>query len=624
MLGLSQDYQSLAHWYFLSGGSDFRAYLSAFYPHLSSDASRDFSSGSSIFFSALRAVASSVPLPAMSSGAPPLPSAAPASSSRSPATLFQAPPFSAPSAVSAPHSLSSQASLLGGGLYALGSAPVVAPAPPGVLSLSAPSALLSVPPPAVPPSSVSPSRPPGVSVLSHPPSSLLPSAPFAWPVSSAPALGSSPVVSDVSRLPLGPLPPPLHPGLVSGPPVLSTASALPPFCSAPLGSAAGPSGFASSSAGSAFGLAGSAPQPGPSSAFPPLYGASAAPSAPPLSDFEYGPDDPFAPGFVDPDTSGAVAPDPEAPAPPPLSDSARAEARRMYQYLVDLFPQAAGSSQAPLPPRALFEEFVAAPSPHHPVFLAWFECVHSTLSEADAHIASLLASGRPESSLLPPCQTQYSVGGGSSLASAAPVNPSLLAMFERPLRPSLHLGLTLCEAAFLESSSRALSEAQSHAMWLLSGLLGFVCLQCFSPSDAPLFNTLVHQASILALHTAFVGLKRCQFYLSHLPAYFSDVNKRAMLAAPVVCADSLFLESDVARLLSDTQTSSSLRSQQALVDVASNRSGPHRRRFSPARSSPSRRRRRDSGSPSRSSKRVRFDSPAPSSALKPPSKGFRR
>ena len=173
-------------------------------------------------------------------------------------------------------------------------------------------------------------------------------------------------------------------------------------------------------------------------------------------------------------------------------------------------------------------------------------------------------------------------------------------------------------------------------MWLLSGLIGFVRLQGFSPSDAPLFNTLVsslskclaHQASISASHTAFVGLKRRQFYLSHLPAYFTDINKRAMLAAPIVCADSLFLESDVARLLSDTQTSSSLWSQQALVDVTSNQSGPRRRRFSPARSparsSPSRHRRRDSGSPSRSSKRVRVDSPAPSSALKPRNKGFRR
>ena len=167
------------------------------------------------------------------------------------------------------------------------------------------------------------------------------------------------------------------------------------------------------------------------------------------------------------------------------------------------------------------------------------------------------------------------------------------------------------------------------------GLLGFVRLQGFAPSDSSLFNTLVtslseclaHQASLAASHTAFVGLKRQQFYLSHLPVYFSDISKRAMLASPLVCADSLFAESDIARLLSDTQMSSSLRSQQALVNVASRGSGSRRSRFSPARSpsrsSPSRRRRRDSGSPGCQSKRVRFDSLAPSSALKP-SKGFRR
>ena len=461
-----------------------------------------------------------MPLPAVSSAAPPLPSVAGASSSQPPAPLLQAPPLSAASAVSTPFSLPSRVSPLGEGLYTLSLAQVLHPAPPVFPPLSAPFALLSVPPPAVPSSSVSPSQPPGVSVLSPPASSLLPSAPFVWPVSSAPSVGSSPVFSEASRLPSGPLPPLLHHGPVTGPPVLSTASALPPFCSAPLGSTGGPSGFASSFAGSTFGLAGSDPQPSPSSAFPPLSCASAAPSAPPLSDFDYGPDDPFAPGFGDPDTSGAAAPDPEAPAPPPLSDSARAEVRRMYQYLVDIFPQAAGSSQAPPPPRALFEEFFAVPSsPHHPVFLTWFERVRSTLSEADARIVSLLASGRPESSLLPPRQTRYSVGSSASLGSAAPVNPSLLAMFECPLRPSLHLGLTLREAALLESSSCALSESQSHAMWLLSGLLGFVCLQGFAPSDAPLFNTLVsslskclaHQASVSAAHTAFMGIKRRQF-----------------------------------------------------------------------------------------------------------------
>ena len=84
-----------------------------------------------------------------------------------------------------------------------------------------------------------------------------------------------------------------------------------------------------------------------------------------------------------------------------------------------------------------------------------------------------------------------------------------------------------------------------------------------------LSKCLAHQASISASFTAFLSLKCRNFHLSHLPAYFSESNKRAMLAAPVVCASSPFAESDVARLLADTQTSSSLRSQQALVDVAS-------------------------------------------------------
>ena len=50
-----------------------------------------------------------------------------------------------------------------------------------------------------------------------------------------------------------------------------------PFTSAPLGSAAGLSGFASASASSMLGFVGSAPQPGLAPAYPPLSGASATP-----------------------------------------------------------------------------------------------------------------------------------------------------------------------------------------------------------------------------------------------------------------------------------------------------------------------------------------------------------
>ena len=194
------------------------------------------------------------------------------------------------------------------------------------------------------------------------------------------------------------------------------------------------------------------------------------------------------------------------------------------------------------------------------------ERVRTALAETDCRLATVLASGRADTSILPQRVTQHAVCREFASGAAVPVNPSFLSMFERSLRPSLQLGISLREAALLEASSRFHSEALSHSPWLLSGLLAFVCLQGFFPSDASLFDTMVtslfkclaHQASLTTSQTAFLGLKRCQFYLVHLPAYFSDTEKRAMLAAPVVCADSLFAEADVAHLLADTQTSSSL------------------------------------------------------------------
>ena len=326
--------------------------------------------------------------------------------------------------------------------------------------------------------------------------------------------------------------------------------------------------------------------------------------------------------------------DPVFPAAVP--DSVRSEFRRMLSFLVDLFPQAAGSQSAPPPPRTLFKDFFGTSAPHSPpIFLSWFERVHMALAEAASRLASFLSSSRSDFSFLPPRNSAYTVKGEFASGQAVPVNPSLLALYDRQLKPSYHVGLTVREAAALESSPHAQSEALSHAMWVLSGLLGFVRLQNFAPWDVTLFNTLVtslsksfaHRASLSASHTAFLVLKRRHFYLSHLPAYFSDSNKRAMLSAPAVCADFLFAEADVSRLLADIQTASSLKSQQALVDVASHSAGSRSRRMSPRHSLGRQslgRRRRDSGSPARGQKRVRFDSPAPSSALRSLKRGFRR
>ena len=548
VLGLSAEYQALGRWFVASGGTDFCTYIASYCSHLYSDFHADFASGSSRFLAAL-ASAASFPLP--SSATPPVSSSAGSS------------------------------------------LPPVAPLPPSSSSASAASSMFPASSPVrfpAPPLSSLPSSaaPPPPQVFSH---SLLPSASgvswsgFAAPVGSAVA----PVVSAAPVSLSDPLPPPSAPFLFR------------PFSA----------------------------DPGPSAQVPSISFSHSLPSPPAapvlahVSSSSFASADPLS--FSAPTSSSFVAPDelPVGVAPDALPhdddsavpDSVRSEFRRMLAFLVDLFSQAVGSHSSPPPPRALFEDFFGSVAPHSPpIFLSWFERVSMALSEADSRLSSFLSSGRSNFFFLPPRNYSYVVKDVFAPGQAVPVNPSLLSLYEKQLKPSYHVGLTVRKAAALESSLWCHAEALSHSMWVLSGLLGFVQPQTFAPSDVALFNTpvtslsksLAHQASLCASHTAFLVLKRRHFYLSHLPVYFSDTNKRSMLSAPAVCSDFLFAEADVALLLADTQTASSFKLQQALVGVASRSVGARSRRASRGRQSPGRRR-RDSGSPSRGQKRVHFE-----------------
>ena len=304
----------------------------------------------------------------------------------------------------------------------------------------------------------------------------------------------------------------------------------------------------------------------------------------------------------------------------------------MVEYVLGLFPQASGVPPSAPPSRALFESFFADSTPPSPnLHFNWFDSVRQSLTDADSRMAAFLSSGHSDRVFLPSRHLSYAVCGDHAGAKAVPVSESLLAHFERPLRPNLLVGLSVRDAMTLESSFRGQSETLSYALWVLSGLLGFVRLQGFSPSDPALFNQLVtalskslaHQASVTASQISYICAKHREFYLSHLPAYFTDSTKRSLLESLAVFADSLFAEPDIACLLDATRSTSSLCSQQASRGSSSSscgrRSSPRR---SPGRSSPARRRRCESGSPAHSQKRVRFNSPAPASALKSSQKPF--
>ena len=182
----------------------------------------------------------------------------------------------------------------------------------------------------------------------------------------------------------------------------------------------------------------------------------------------------------------------------------------MVEYICGLFPQAVGVPPVNSPLRALFESFFA-PAPHSQPTLAfnWFVRVQQALVDAD----SCLAAGCSDCAFLPACHPTYTVRGPHANSRAVPVNESLMFRFEHPLRPSLQVGLTVCDLMTLEHSFHTQSESLSHAMWVLSGLLGSICIQGFTPSDPALFNqvvtalskSLVHQVHVAASHTAYAA-----------------------------------------------------------------------------------------------------------------------
>ena len=147
-----------------------------------------------------------------------------------------------------------------------------------------------------------------------------------------------------------------------------------------------------------------------------------------------------------------------------VPEAARSEFRCILAFIIDLFPQAVGSPSVPPPPRALFEDFFSSSAPSSSIYLNWFERIWSALSEADSRLASFVASGRGDFLLLPSRFPVYAVHGDFALGGAAPVNPSLLSLLDRKLKPSHHLSLSIREAAAFEGSLHSHSEASSHSM----------------------------------------------------------------------------------------------------------------------------------------------------------------
>ena len=193
----------------------------------------------------------------------------------------------------------------------------------------------------------------------------------------------------------------------------------------------------------------------------------------------------------------------------------------------DLFLQAAGTPSAPSPPpRAFFEDFFGSSVPPSSIYLSWFRGSHGPLlMRMLALLLFFFSSGHADFFFLPLHNSSCAVKDDFASGQAVLVNPSLLSRFEKQLKPSYHVGLTVREAAALESSLQGQSEAMSHSMWVL--------LVCWGLSGSRILRLRIRPSSTLwsplCRRACASGLLVC----SHTA--FFDAEAQAVLHVPPAC-----------------------------------------------------------------------------------------
>ena len=140
---------------------------------------------------------------------------------------------------------------------------------------------------------------------------------------------------------------------------------------------------------------------------------------------------------------------------------------------------------------------------------------------------------------------------------ALPLNPSFEALLLKPLPCSLDVSISLSECSSLEALFSGQVEGLSHAMWVLTGLLGLIRQEGFVPKDQQLFNqfvsslsmSLAHQSNVAAADANFTCLKHRCLLVRHLEPIYPENLKQDLLASSSSFASSLFDESKLSRFI---------------------------------------------------------------------------
>ena len=208
----------------------------------------------------------------------------------------------------------------------------------------------------------------------------------------------------------------------------------------------------------------------------------------------------------------------------------------MMEFIFDLFPQSRGEQVPSRTNRSFFETLFRQEDPSTPAFprFNWFDRVHQSLTDADERLVHHIDSGRQDRFLLPRKKNIYAVSGNPSSGEAVPLNESVSDLIPNKTANSRHVSISLIETSALETLFRSQSESLSHAMWILTGLLGYVHQEGFAPRDPALFNQMIsslsmglaQQSNAAAAGSSFMCLKRRSLYLSHLPPHFPGDSRK--------------------------------------------------------------------------------------------------
>ena len=207
-----------------------------------------------------------------------------------------------------------------------------------------------------------------------------------------------------------------------------------------------------------------------------------------------------------------------------------------------LFPQAVGAPTVTPPPCALFESFFAYATPfQQSLSFNQFDRVRTALFDADARMASILLLAAPTacSFLLATLRMLFVVSmplvGLCLLMSRYwHILRSLCVLF---VSWSLSARFHVLGGVFPRSVGIAVvfDMGVVRVTWLCapagfsagrSSLVQPACYGSLQESCSP--------GAGVASHTAYICHKRREFYLPHLPVYFSDVSKRSVLDSPAV------------------------------------------------------------------------------------------